>query len=466
VFAGQAALDTAKTTAAALISTDYTTASWTALTAALALPETTNAEVLTKTTAINDAVSFLIDAEAGAAYTAIMNEVSSLYEIDYTTATWSDLETALALPNTTNAEVLAKTSAIRTAIDDLVADTNTTALTLLLNSQYTDRSSRTTLNLVSTNYSTATWAIYMNALNNAKSVEYNINSLQSSVNSAVALINSSVSGLVFAGQATLNTLKTTAASLVSTDYTTSSWTAFTASMTLINSLPETTNAEVVSKTNTLNDVLGGLVFAGQAALNTAKTKVSYLTETDYIVSTWETLETALALPETTNAQIVTKTTAINNAYSGLTFLSQATLNYYVNLAMTKVKADYTTTSWAVLTKALALPEKTNAEVTSKYLSIKSALSKLIPARPIITVTKYSATKAKITWPKVSGISGYQIYKATTVNGTYTWAKALTGNTYYMTLTPGKTYYFKVRTYKYVNGKIVYGSFSVIKSIRL
>jgi hypothetical protein len=58
VFAGKAALDTAKAAEAALTPADYV--DYSAVTAAKGLPETTNAEVLAKTTTIYDAIADLV----------------------------------------------------------------------------------------------------------------------------------------------------------------------------------------------------------------------------------------------------------------------------------------------------------------------------------------------------------------------------------------------------------------------
>ncbi len=67
IAANKAALDAAKEAAGKKTEADYTIASWNVLTDALALPEATNAEVLTKTTAINNAIAGLVNAAAPAA---------------------------------------------------------------------------------------------------------------------------------------------------------------------------------------------------------------------------------------------------------------------------------------------------------------------------------------------------------------------------------------------------------------
>ena len=73
---------------------------------------------------------------------------------------------------------------------------------------------------------------------------------------------------------------------------------------------------------------------------------------------------------------------------------------------------------------------------------------------------------KLTWPKVSNISGYEIYRSTSKNGTYS-KITTTSNLNYINkkLSKKKTYYYKIRTYKTVNNKKIYGSYSPIKSIK-
>ncbi len=86
----------------------------------------------------------------------------------------------------------------------------------------------------------------------------------------------------------------------------------------------------------------------------------------------------------------------------------------------------------------------------------------------VSLTAKTGTKsATLTWSKLSGISGYQVYCATSKNGDYKKLKSTTALSYKKTgLTKGKTYYFKVRAYKKVSGKTVYGVFSDIKSVKV
>ena len=101
--------------------------------------------------------------------------------------------------------------------------------------------------------------------------------------------------------------------LTESDYTTESW----AILDTAYNLPFRTNPEGFKKKDDLTSGIAGLVFAGASALADAKTAAGLLVEGEYTVITWAVLVAALALPETTNDEVVAKTTAINNAIAGL-----------------------------------------------------------------------------------------------------------------------------------------------------
>ena len=83
-----------------------------------------------------------------------------------------------------------------------------------------------------------------------------------------------------------------------------------------------------------------------------------------------------------------------------------------------------------------------------------------------TVSK-SGTKVKVTWKNVSGEAGYQISQSTSKTGTniVSTYKTTTGTSKKITAAAGKTYYYKVRAYRTVNGKNVYGAWSIVKSFK-
>lgn len=95
-------------------------------------------------------------------------------------------------------------------------------------------------------------------------------------------------------------------------------------------------------------------------------------------------------------------------------------------------------------------------------SAEAASTTAFSQRPVIQIQTCSQTSVKISWNKVSGADGYEIYRALpgksfqkikTVKSPKTLRyvnKGLARNT---------AYYFKVRAYKTVNGKKVYGKYS-------
>jgi uncharacterized protein YjdB len=90
-------------------------------------------------------------------------------------------------------------------------------------------------------------------------------------------------------------------------------------------------------------------------------------------------------------------------------------------------------------------------------------------KPTISV-KTGSKKATLTWNKVSSISGYEIYISKKKSSGYTKIKTVTSykTTKYIkkSLVKGKTYYFKIRTYKTVAGVKIYSSYSMVKKVKV
>ena len=107
--------------------------------------------------------------------------------------------------------------------------------------------------------------------------------------------------------------------------------------------------------------------------------------------------------------------------------------------------------------------------TTDHGNVYGAYSAIIKGVPAPTqATELSAGSAgynsvKVEWDQVANASGYEIHRATAVNGKYTKAGSVSkGSTLSFTgkgLTTGKGYWFKVRAYITVSGKKVYGAFS-------
>ena len=78
-----------------------------------------------------------------------------------------------------------------------------------------------------------------------------------------------------------------------------------------------------------------------------------------------------------------------------------------------------------------------------------------------TVVKYSSKKVKVSWENISGETGYQIARATSPTGKFTTTTyaTTTGKSKTFSVTKGKTYYYKVRVYKTVDGVKRYSEWS-------
>lgn len=96
------------------------------------------------------------------------------------------------------------------------------------------------------------------------------------------------------------------------------------------------------------------------------------------------------------------------------------------------------------------------------------------ARPVggttsITALDAASKKTTVKWTRMFGCTGYEIYRSTSKNGTYTRVDAVKGDkklSYADTTTKkGTTYYYKVRPYWTYNGSTFYGKYSAVESIK-
>lgn len=89
--------------------------------------------------------------------------------------------------------------------------------------------------------------------------------------------------------------------------------------------------------------------------------------------------------------------------------------------------------------------------------------------PKLTAKDIGSTKVKLTWTTDSNATGYKIYRATKKSGKYKLIKTIKNNkTKKYTnskLTPGKKYYYKIKSYRTASGKTKYSSYSSIKSAK-
>lgn len=231
------------------------------------------------------------------------------------------------------------------------------------------------------------------------------------------------------------------------------------------------------------------------------------------------------LPEGTDGTGYWKVTVYALGYQDYTFEFQATdenivsdnksdekvdtteLQKVVDEAKKLVKADYTAASWASFETELAEAEDelktphTQATVNEAIAHLQNAIKELVKVQKETetktpetktdinndgnnnqTQTAYKAKaklnsvkntkgrKAVLKWKKVKNADGYVVYRATKKNGKYaavkTITKAKTTTFTNKNLKKGKTYYYKIKAYKKVNGKKALGQFSAVKSVKI
>ena len=105
---------------------------------------------------------------------------------------------------------------------------------------------------------------------------------------------------------------------------------------------------------------------------------------------------------------------------------------------------------------------------SGYSNNRYAVATL--TKPAIKFLTAGKKKATVKWGRITGASGYVIYRSTKKSSGYKTVKTITkGGTVSFTnkkLKKGKRYYFKMRAYRTVSGKKVYSSYSAVKSVRV
>ena len=93
-----------------------------------------------------------------------------------------------------------------------------------------------------------------------------------------------------------------------------------------------------------------------------------------------------------------------------------------------------------------------------------------PAAPKFKKISRSGKKATLKWKKVSGANGYKIYRATKKNVPNTLVKTInkakTVSWKNKKLKKKKTYYYKITSFKRVNGTDIDSAFSAVKKIRI
>lgn len=145
----------------------------------------------------------------------------------------------------------------------------------------------------------------------------------------------------------------------------------------------------------------------------------------------------------------------NGTYKKVASVTGRYHTYYIDTALSSGKNYYY--------KIAAYKTYKNEKGRGEFSSAVYAATKPATVSGVKT-TAQSGKKIKISWNGAAGAGGYEVYRATAKNGTYKKIATVSAKSYQdKGLTKGKTYYYKVKAYKKISGKKVYGGYSAVVS---
>jgi hypothetical protein len=210
------------------------------------------------------------------------------------------------------------------------------------------------------------------------------------------------------------------------DYTVASWTAYQTVVTANVMTVANTQTEVDAATLAITNAQGNLItVVSDANLTTAKNAAAALNSANYV--DFSAVITALALPETTNAEMITKANAINAAIAGLVLKSDLTA-YNAALAAV-VQADYTPVSWTTYQTVVAVnvvtTSNTQAQVDTATANIVTAQGNLVTlaaqlaidqAAALVVINQITALPVPVTLADSANVSAARVaYNALTID---------------------------------------------------
>lgn len=173
-----------------------------------------------------------------------------------------------------------------------------------------------------------------------------------------------------------------------------------------------------------------------------------------------------------NRDAVTKKMAIMRTYPK-SFNNTAWKNAYNQAVSVVSNLDSTQAQVTAVTNALPDANQINTWITAQknQAEEQANIKKYTPSKTKLkSAKKQSAKSVRLTWKKVKGCTGYEVYMSKKKNSGYkkiaTLKKAKKVTYTKKKLKKKKTYYFKVRTYKTVNGKKYYSTFSNVKKVKM
>ncbi len=313
----------------------------------------------------------------------------SLKSTDYTSASWSALQTALknaknALKSTTQEGIDSATAALKTAIANLKPVTS-------LNVDYSElvKQIKIAEALNSKNYTAASWANLTKALNTARAALKSES--QTEVNSAATALKNAIANLVAVSNgidySELNKQIAIAEGLKKADYTANSWAALESA--LVNAIAargSNNQATVDTAANALKNAISALVRVNNAVDYTELEKqiaiAEGLDESLYTDASWENLleklEAAkLAATGKDQAEVDAATAALKTAIADLVRMDYQALHDIIEAIKKHAEEENLSGLWLkmheLLEKAPAMFESGDQAEVDAYVAQLSAL---------------------------------------------------------------------------------------------
>jgi hypothetical protein len=146
-------------------------------------------------------------------------------------------------------------------------------------------------------------------------------------------------------------------------------------------------------------------------------------------------------------------------YRGSTLLKKITSASTVTYTDTKANTNGTKYTFKVV-----------PYISTVYGTSKSVITYRLSKPAISSATNSAAGKATVKWGKNTKATGYEIWYSTSktfsTKKTATVTKNTTVSKTLTSLTKGKTYYIKIRSYKTVSGKKYYSAWSAVKTVKI
>ncbi|SDB02819.1 hypothetical protein [Eubacterium oxidoreducens] len=220
---------------------------------------------------------------------------------------------------------------------------------------------------------------------------------------------------------------------------------------------------------------------GTSSLSAAITAASALKETDYTVASYKKLTAAIATAKSalstvsTEDEVTAAVDALNAAVKALVKAGDASsLKSLVKTANALSSSTFTSSSWKKVKSAVSKAQTNidNRASATDLASSKTTLNNALKALETKKVTKVTAKntaakKATVRWKKVSGATGYYVYRSTKKSSGYKKVATVTSAVKYTDKKLSKkTYYYKIVAYKTVNKIKVKGSKSASAKVKI